>query len=190
MDKYNVLVQKLAEEIVESAIMEKEASAGADAVKKAQSFVSQKGAQVGAATAAGLGAGVGATAAVLKAKAAKEAAKIAARKKLIAGVAGAGAVGAGAGYLSGRSKKAAEYDEEMEVLAAEENDAAIYAILEKAASVYEEAQFLKQAAEEALDEAAIQEEAAIQIFDELGLLDDEVDSDTEDVDDGEYEVEE
>lgn len=162
MDRYDVLVQKLAGEIVESAVMEKEAS-GLDTLA---------------------GAGIGALIMKKKAKKAAGVAAEVAKKRLIAGTAGAGALGLGAGVMAGRaSKEAAEYNEEMERLAAEENEAQIYAILEKAAAVYEEAQFLKQAAEEAAEEAAIYEDAATQIFEELGLLNDEADGDYED---GEY----
>lgn len=76
--------------------------------------------------------------------------------------AGAGGVGGGIYAYNKRKKEASEIDEET-----------LYAILEKVASVYEEAQLMKQAAEETFEEAQLYEDAVTELLDELGIFDDE-----------------
>jgi hypothetical protein len=210
---YEELVQKLAEEIVDNAIIEKEAGFKEEAIaagRKAGQFASEKGRVAGAyaaekgraagqfaaekgRAAAGYAAEKGRAAAGAVGRKAKATANDAAfvgrgavagakrraqmlkardfvkanKKRIGLGAAGvaAGAGALGGAYAMGRSKQASEMDENYDLVA----------ILDKAASVYEDAQYMKQAAEEVLAEAALYEDAAGQIFDEAGIDVDEND---------------
>jgi uncharacterized protein YcfJ len=154
-EQYNALVEKLASEIIEGAneqaIEEKTAEENTE--------VKQEPVEKTAADKAKILAN--------RVKVAKQFAEK--HKKELT----AGAVGAVAGYEIGGNhggKKADEESDQMEVLAAEES---LVAIIEKAATVYEDAQYMKQAAEQIMDEAQIYEDAVAQIFKEAGLLDED-----------------
>lgn len=148
--EYEKLVEKLAREIVDEAIMEKEAGAtetvekGKEAIIAAAEKAKDKVPD--------------------KAKDAVERVKalMAQHKAAAAGAVGAGA-GAGAGYEVG--KKAEEDNTELEKTAEEQ----VVAILDKAADVFENAQLMKQAALEVMAEAEMHEEAAMQVFNQMGI---------------------
>lgn len=174
--QYTELVEKLAGDIIGEALMEKEASA-ADKAKVIAEEIAEKGKGAAGVVGAKAKAAVNAGKEVIsetpdKAKSVVDKARgfaQAHKSSIAAGAVGAGAYSVGKAIGKHEEKQAEEEVEEMEKSAEEQ----AIAVLEKASAVYEDAQFMKQAALEVLAEAEMYEDAAARIFEEMGLMDEE-----------------